>query len=81
MTDISREPSDYSHTTHSRQQSKHRGIDNPLICEAIKDGQIEAAARDHQRKFVLEVAYNDEPVGVIVDADTNDIITVEWVKD
>jgi len=79
--DISRNPAEYTYSTHAVQQYKYRKIGKDVVHDAIRNGKVTPAAESHQREFVYEIPHLENPIGVIVDCETKTIITVEFVKD
>jgi len=80
MSDIPRDPKQYFLSIHAGQQATHRGIEKDVISQAIREGTVTNANKPHQYEFVLSLPYHDNPVGVVVDPEDGEIITVEWVK-
>jgi len=78
---VSRDPSDYRPSNHAYNRSKERNIDWPLVASTIKDGEIRQADKPHQKLFVEDYYFTEYPVGVVVDPQDGQIITVEWRKD
>lgn len=78
MTDISRNPEDYSPTTHAGQQAKHRNIHWDYVAEAIREGEIQQSHKEDCVIFVREFVSKDDPVGVVANVENGAIITVEY---
>jgi len=78
MSEIPRNPGHYSLTLHAKQQRRHRDIHLQYIEETIKEGKIEDSPKENCVLFVRDFISKDNPVGVVVDYTTGDILTVEY---
>lgn len=78
---ISRNPDEYDYSIHASQQYRWRDIERQHVDETIETGKVTEAACDHQREFIKEYVVYDYPVGVIVDIEDKEIITVEYIKE
>jgi len=78
---VSRNPEDYWPSNHAYNRSRQRGIDWPLVASTIKDGQLKESHKDGCKLFVEDYHFTDDPVGVVANVDSGEIITVEWRTD
>jgi len=78
MSEIPRNPEHYTLTLHAKQQRRHRDIHLQYIEETIKDGEIKNSHKKNCVLFVRDFISKDDPVGVVVDYTTGDILTVEY---
>lgn len=77
MDSISRNPSDFSPTTHAKQQRKHRNIDWDAVADAIQEGEVKQSHKDDCVIFVHDCGYTD-PVGVVANVVEGAILTIEF---
>ena len=75
---VSRNPEDYYPSQHACQRAKYRNIDWPLVASTIKDGEVRNSHKDGCKVFVEDYHFTDDPVGVVVDITSGEIITVQW---
>lgn len=80
MSEIPRDPSHYSLSTHAHQQARWREIDYRLIADTIKDGNIKNSHKDNCKLFIREYEFAQHPVAVVANYEMGVIITVEWRK-
>jgi len=78
---VSRNPEDYHPTTHAVDRAKTRCIDWPIVASTIKDGELKNSHKDGCKLFVDEFEFLDNPVGVVANVDSGEILTVEFRKE
>jgi hypothetical protein len=75
---VSRDPEDYTCSTHAKQNRKWRNIKWWQVSEAIKSGEIRDSHKKYCKLFVKDLDGYENPVGVVVNAVQGKVITIEW---
>jgi len=73
--EISRNPSDYSPTTHAKQRVRYRGIAWADISETIRTGDLVQSHKDDCWLFIQRFEQYDHPIKVVVDVNNSVVIT------
>ena len=81
MSTTRRDPSRYHPTVHAGQQAKDRDIDWELVADAIETGTIRDTHGRHCRQFVYNSEDIEQPVYVVANVESGDIVTVAWMND
>lgn len=77
-TEISRDPSDYRPRNHDLQRAKYRGIDLELVSETIEQGSVFDSYKPNCKIFKQNFVHTDHPVRVVVNHESQHVITVAW---
>lgn len=75
---VPREPKHYFPSVHAIDRAKARGIDWDIVSKTIQDGEIKKSHKDGCRLFVKDYQHTDNPVGVVANIETGEILTVQW---
>lgn len=78
---VPRDTDHYWPSIHASQQRKHRNIEWIVVAETIKHGEIKKSHKDDCCLFVHDLRDTDEPVGVVANYETGEILTVEWRRE
>jgi len=74
---ISRDTDNYELTVHSFNRAKQRNIEAEYIKETIQDGYVQEAKKGYPNmRFLKEFIELDDPIGVVANVKTGEIITV-----
>ena len=78
--DVSRNPRDYHPTVHAIDRAKSRGIEFNTIAEIIRDGELINGRGENAetRYFLKEFPNMGVSIGVVVNPDTGDVVTVRY---
>lgn len=75
---VPREPKHYFPSVHAIDRAKARGIDWDIVSKTIQDGEIKKSHKDGCRLFVRDYQHTDNPVGVVANIESGEILTVQW---
>jgi len=75
---VPREPDHYHPTVHAVDRAKSRGIDWDIVSKTIQGGEIKKSHKDGCRLFVKDYQHTDNPVGVVANIESGEILTVQW---
>lgn len=76
MSEVPRDPSEYSPTTHAAQRAKYRGIEWHYVAETIREGETRQSPKEDCTLLVKEWHKYEHPVGVVVNYESGEILTV-----
>jgi len=75
---VPREPKHYFPSVHAIDRAKARGIDWDIVSKTIQEGEIKKSHKDGCRLFVKDYQHTDNPVGVVANIESGEILTVQW---
>lgn len=75
---VPRNPEEYHPTVHAVDRAKSRGIDWVLVSKTIQEGEVKRSHKDGCRLFINDYHHTDDPVGVVANVESGEIVTVQW---